>query len=199
MEEINRIGDRVKQAKRIRNPFSVISSSFQRHTKNNTDLILKCMKVERLDKETKDWCFTLFKNNMQDIYEKSSSGWNEMEKLSEMFDEPSAYYLIAYENSRPVGFSHFRFDMDFDSQVVYCYELQIDSTFRRNGLGKHIMDILEALCVEFSLEKVILTCSKYNENGMKFFKEHLKYKRDETDLNEEDPSLDYEILSKTFQ
>ncbi len=36
-----------------------------------------------------------------------------------MFDS-RAYYLLAYDcANKLVGFSHFRFDMDFDDEVVY--------------------------------------------------------------------------------
>ena len=53
-------------------------------------------------------------------YSLSKSGWNEKEKREEMFEE-KAYYMIAYENenNKPVGFCHFRFDMDYGSEVVY--------------------------------------------------------------------------------
>ena len=29
----------------------------------------------------------------------------------------------------------FRFDMDFDDDVLYCYEIQLDESVRRKGLG----------------------------------------------------------------
>jgi hypothetical protein len=51
-------------------------------------------------------------------YNRSKSGWNENEKREEMFEE-KAYYMIAYDQSKPVGFCHFRFDMDYGSEVVY--------------------------------------------------------------------------------
>ena len=53
-------------------------------------------------------------------YELSVSGWNENEKRKEMFDE-AAYYLIAYDSKKnqPIGFSHFRFDIDYDDEVIY--------------------------------------------------------------------------------
>lgn len=38
-----------------------------------------------------------------------------------MFDS-SAYYLIAYDfndETKLYGYSHFRFDMDFDDEVLY--------------------------------------------------------------------------------
>ena len=51
----------------------------------------------------------------------SKSGWNERKKREEMFEE-AAYYIIAYDSSdpmKPVGFCHFRFDMDYEFEVVY--------------------------------------------------------------------------------
>jgi len=53
-------------------------------------------------------------------YNRSKSGWNEAEKREEMFEE-KAYYMVAYDQSKPVGFCHFRFDMDYGSEVVYWY------------------------------------------------------------------------------
>jgi len=36
--------------------------------------------------------------------------------------EDAAWYLIAYnEEEKPVAFSHFRFDMDYDIPVLYWY------------------------------------------------------------------------------
>jgi len=53
-------------------------------------------------------------------YQCSKSGWNEKEKFEEMFDA-KAYYLIASDQSERVAFCHFRFDMDFDNEVVYWF------------------------------------------------------------------------------
>jgi hypothetical protein len=53
-------------------------------------------------------------------YQCSKSGWNEKEKCEEMFDA-KAYYLIASDQSERVAFCHFRFDMDFDNEVVYWF------------------------------------------------------------------------------
>jgi predicted acetyltransferase len=136
---------------------------------------------------------------MKKIYKCSKGGWNGDEKREEMF-ESSAYYLIAYDQDKPVGFCHFRFDMDYGSQVVYCYELQVEAQKRKHGLGNFLMQILEDFCEKLKLEKVILTCYKHNTVGQRFFREKMHYEIDETDPNEDmitDP--DYVILSKCFE
>jgi hypothetical protein len=50
----------------------------------------------------------------------SKTGWDENEKKEELFDS-KAYYIIAYEENtnKQIGYSHFRFDMDFDYEVIY--------------------------------------------------------------------------------
>jgi ribosomal protein S18 acetylase RimI-like enzyme len=198
--EVIEQGDRIKKANRIESPLKLLSPDFHSFNSSNVKINLKCTKVKKLDETTREWCFDLFKRNMKSIYEKSKSGYDEKEKREEMFDCALAYYLIAYEekSNKPVAYSHFRFDMDYESEVIYCYELHVEPEMRKLGLGKYLMQILEELCECLELEKVVLTCSKYNTNGLRFFKETLEYTRDETDLNDEDPSVDYEILSKIF-
>lgn len=73
----------------------------------------------------------LYKNYFS--YERSHSGWNKEFKIEELFDE-NAYYLIIYKDITPVGYSHFRFDMDFDNEVVYWYCQGIKLNFFFNFL-----------------------------------------------------------------
>ena len=54
-------------------------------------------------------------------YESSGWGWNEKEKYIEMTDD-KAWYLIAKnvdQNNMPVAMVHFRFDLDFEEEVLY--------------------------------------------------------------------------------
>jgi predicted acetyltransferase len=113
---------------------------------------------------------------MKQIYEASKEGYSPEEKRIELFDMRS-YYLIATEavTGQQLGYCHFRFDMDADCEVIYCYELQVEPDARKIGLGQFMMKFLEALCVHLKMEKVILTCSKINSIGQKFFREKLKY------------------------
>ncbi|RNA37525.1 N-alpha-acetyltransferase 40 [Brachionus plicatilis] len=190
------ITERIIKANLIENPLDLVPN-FKSYISQNNEFQIISRKSSELDECTKKWIFELLEKNMKKIYEKSISGWNENFKLEELFDK-NACYLIAYKNKKPVGYSHFRFDMDFENEVVYCYELQIEEDFRRFGLGKYLMEILENLCENLELEKVMLTVSKHNEIGQSFFKKKMKYQRDETDINDEDPTIDYEILSKVF-
>lgn len=63
-------------------------------------------------------CLTLFFSVCR-RYEQSEWGWKEREKREEMNDE-RAWYLLARDNdSAPVAFSHFRFDVECGEEVLY--------------------------------------------------------------------------------
>lgn len=52
-------------------------------------------------------------------YEKSDWGWNGKVKKEEMTDEDARYLIARSAEGKPLGFSHYRFDMDFDDEVLY--------------------------------------------------------------------------------
>merc|ERR1712066_143528 len=112
--------------------------------------------------------------------------------------EEAAWYLLAREaeTNKPVAFSHFRFDMDHDD-VLYCYEIQLEESVRRKGLGKFMMKVLELMMMKADLLKIMLTVFKHNDVASKFFKEVLKYDIDETcPYDTVYEQFDYEILSR---
>ena len=92
---------------------------------------------------------------MKSLYEKSSWGWNEKNKREELFDE-DAWYLMARQKSdgTPMAFAHFRFDMDYDDEVLYVYEIQLEEDVRRKGLGKFMM--LVSSCSFFGFFQVVV-------------------------------------------
>ena len=40
-----------------------------------------------------------------------------------------------------LSFFHDRYDMDFDDDVLYCYEIQLEESCRGKGLGKFMMKV----------------------------------------------------------
>ncbi|CAH1957097.1 unnamed protein product [Acanthoscelides obtectus] len=175
-------------------PFPV----FRKFNKNGLSVELFVNRSTDIENEVKQWAFELTKKNMQLKYEQCSWGWNDKTKEEELFDE-AAWYLVAknVEDGKLLGFSHFRFDMDEGLEVLYCYELQLDSLIQRKGLGKFMMQILELVAFKNNMKKVILTVLKNNQYS-NFFK-NIGYVVDETspeDDPEEDEYYPYEILSK---
>lgn len=107
-----------------------------------------------------------------------------------------------------LGFVHFRFEMaphiineDGDSEevpILYLYELQIDSSVQRKGLGRFLCQLVELVALKMQMAKIVLTVFKENVPGLQFYKAKMKYLKDGDDpsyWNAED-EYPYEILSK---
>ncbi|KDR24066.1 N-alpha-acetyltransferase 40 [Zootermopsis nevadensis] len=173
-------------------------SEFRIFEKNGINVKLECKRCGSLDVGTIHWIFDLEKRNMKALYEQCEWGWNDKIKKEEMTDD-KAWYLIARTTEpecKPVAFSHFRFDMDYGDEVLYCYELQLEEEVRRKGLGKFMLQVLELIGFSAGMKKVILTVLKHNAEAKAFYTA-LKYTIDET--SPEDNVLEqysYEILSK---
>ena len=90
-------------------------------------------------------------------------GWNEKNMAEEMLDDP-AWYLVAREaDGSPVAFSHFRYEMEHEEEVLYVYEIQLEERARRKGLGRFMMMVLELLAHKADMRKIMLTCFKHNQ------------------------------------
>ncbi len=197
--------DVVNKANEIINPLAKFAafSQFRRESKGNgvLDLAISSMPVSDVDDETFEQIFRLERDNMKDLYENCAWGWHEKKKRAEMRDD-RARYLIAKDSVGNVqAFSHYRFDIDFDVPVLYCYELQLLPKVRRLGLGKFMLQTLELIAFTNDMRKVVLTVFKNNSDACRFF-EKLRYEVDETspeyDENDDDSddSCHYIIMSK---
>lgn len=165
-----------------------------------TKLDLQFIRSSEMPKSRMDECLSLFETNMGDLYEKSSWGLN-MEEKNEEFTHTNACFLLLTNGEKSLaGFVHFRFDYDDDEQptagVVYVYELQIDPSYRRQGLGKRLMEICERISAVSELPKVVLTVFKKNLAAMDFY-ESIGYTIDGSSPSNYNEPADYEILSKS--
>ena len=143
-------------------------------------------------------CFSLFERNMGDFYRNSSWGLNLDEKLAELKHDKARFLLLTTEEDDLAGFVHFRFEYDDEESpnhpVLYVYEIQIDETFRRQGLGQKLMDIAEKIAGKAGMAKVMLTVFKANTSAMDFYQK-LDYSIDESSPSKFNEPADYEILS----
>ena len=98
-----------------------------------------------LSQDKKEVIIDLLEINMKKLYEESEWGWNAKNKRDEMLDDHAWYLLAEKPDGTLVAFSHFRFDMDYDDEVLYVYEIQVDPTYQRKGLGRFMMQVLELL------------------------------------------------------
>ena len=193
--------EKVDKANAIKNPLDLIPP-FRKFERNGLKLDIEFERVTEMSKERIDWVLDLTTRNMQKLYEESEWGWKESEKHKEM-TEDMALYLIASEKEtgKLVAFSHFRFDIECDDEVVYCYEIQVEDSYRRKGVGKFLLQVLELLAYKTSMIKVMLTTFKSNKNAHNFFIDAMKYEVDETNPVEFlfEQGKCYEILSKKIK
>ncbi|EPQ06471.1 N-alpha-acetyltransferase 40, NatD catalytic subunit [Myotis brandtii] len=189
---------KVDAANRLGDPLEAFPV-FKKYDRNGLNVSIECKRVSGLEAATVDWAFDLTKTNMQTMYEQSEWGWKDREKREEMTDD-RAWYLIAWENSSvPVAFSHFRFDVECGDEVLYCYEVQLESKVRRKGLGKFLIQILQLVANSTQMKKVMLTVFKHNHGAYQFFREALQF-----EIDDSSPSMSgccgedcsYEILSR---
>jgi len=195
----------VRAANEVEDPLENLPS-FKRFNRNGVDVELRSERAVDLTADTKTWIMDLTTKNMKELYEHSQLGWNEPKKRKEMLDD-RAWYLIARKHIEAIdgneqteeliGFAHFRFDMDYDDEVLYIYEIQLEDSVKRKGLGRFMMQLLELLSFKTDMRKIMLTCLRNDEPTQKFFKDTLKYGKDETCPKDTVyQQYDYEILSK---
>ncbi|PIK62498.1 putative N-alpha-acetyltransferase 40 [Apostichopus japonicus] len=192
----------VDAANALEDPMSLVVP-FKKYDRNGLTVLIDCHKMPECAPDTVDWALSLLSTNMKSLYEQSSWGWKEREKREEITDDRVLLLVARGEDQNPVGFVHFRFDMDFDDEVLYCYEIQLVEEVRRKGLGKFLIQILEMLAYQTQMKKVMLTVFKHNKEANSFFVNQLKYEIDETSPSVYDPmnpeDYDYEILSKPIK
>ncbi len=116
--------------------------------------------------------FDLLSTNMSSLYELSEWGWDAEAKLKEL-SEPDARYYVVVDPKKSAGdagvvcaFSHFRFLVEEEVEVVYIYELQVAPAYQRAGLGKWLMMLLELTALKYKMRKTMLTTFKFNTKAM---------------------------------
>jgi len=140
--------------------------------------------------------FYYSKKNMKEIYEKVDY-WSDTEKQAELKDNAARFIVVTNTTtSIPVAFVHFRFLIEMCNKLaLYCYEIQLDSSVQRKGLGKHLMQLLEVIAKLHKYDWIILTVFKINTNAITFYK-NLGFKIDEISPSAcGESTAPYEILS----
>jgi len=82
-------------------------------------------------------------------------------------------------------------------EVLYCYELQVESEYRSEHIGRRIMQILETMSTHWKMKKVILTVLRHNPRAISFYMD-LGYTYDETSPTREEPEPHYIFSKPTF-
>ena len=150
---------------------------------------------------------------MKAKYVGSSWGYNEEEKRQELADEANRFLILRDSSNQLAAFLSFRFveenllptedDEEGDDakvDAIYCFELQINTTYRRQGLGAFLMRVFEHIGSYYAASKAMLTVFKSNRDAFEFYKQ-VGYAEDEISpsqclVEEEAAKYDWEIMSK---
>ena len=200
--KLNAAKANVKAANMADDPLGILPKPFSVYNKNGLDLQLETLRASDLDEKTLDWAFDTVKTSMKPLYDEAhkndpEDGWREDAKKGEMREDMAWILLAKTQDGAPVAFSHFRYQMNDDDEVLYCYDLQVMETYRRKGLGKFMMKVLEMLMIKADMLKIMCIIFKNDNTGVDFFKTALNYDTDETNL--EGKHLQYEIISRYNQ
>lgn len=189
----------VRTANETKDPLQAALSEPAIYSHDDLRVRVSCVRATEAAPEVREWAFQLVSENMRELYEASHWGWSENAKRKEL-GHRDAWYLVARtdredkDTGEPVGFVHFRFDMDGGMSVLYCYELQLEARVQRRGLGTHLMRLLDRLAGHFRMCKTVLTVFKSNTGALAFYQKALGYRLDET--SPAGDAVDYVILSR---
>ena len=142
--------------------------------------------------------------------EASDTGWSEKKKWLE-FTEKNARYLAVFCSGTKelVGYLYFQFIMEDTANdsvqipVIYCFELQIKNSYKRQGIGAFLMSMFEGIGKKQGMVKAMLTVFKNNTSAISFYQIR-NYLPDEIspscyyDSQEEASQFSYEIFSKSL-
>ncbi|KAL8935038.1 MAG: hypothetical protein Q9216_005611 [Gyalolechia sp. 2 TL-2023] len=128
-------------------------------------------------------CFNLIASSSANDYATSSVGWSPTKKRKEMTLPDLRYLLLVnpiaqHNRTRLDGFLSFMLTYEDGHEVVYCYELHLAPHLRGQGLGKHLMSLMEKAGSNAGVEKSMLTVFVENEAAMRFYHK-LGYTEDE--------------------
>ncbi|KAL8993907.1 MAG: hypothetical protein Q9169_005998 [Polycauliona sp. 2 TL-2023] len=149
-------------------------------------------------------CFDLIASSSANAYAASGVGWSPVKKRKEMKLPDLRYLLLRDSDMQVKGFLSFMSTYEDGVEVVYCYELHLAPEVQKQGLGKHLMGLMETVGSKAGMEKSMLTVFVENEAAMGFYT-RLGYTKD--DYSPEPRKLrngkvklpTYVILSKPLQ
>jgi ribosomal protein S18 acetylase RimI-like enzyme len=163
---------------------------------------LQAMPSSEMTPELRKDVLRIFAENMGDLYRTSSWGLDLEEKRLELEHRKARFLLVRSKEQEGelAAFVHYRFDFDDEERpdfaVLYVFEIQVAAAFRRQRLGRSLMEVLEEVAHQTSMSKVVLTVFKKNKQAMEFYQQGLGYKVDESSPSQHNSPADYEILSK---
>ena len=115
--------------------------------------------TERVERSKREVCFGLYSEE-----EEEEEGKEEAKVALNTTDDEDE------DEEKPVAFAHYRFEVDDDDVAsVYIYELQVEQTMKRSGLGRVLMRACEKIGCALGLKHAALTVLKTNQAARSFY------------------------------
>ncbi|QSL66958.1 hypothetical protein MERGE_001345 [Pneumocystis wakefieldiae] len=138
--------------------------------KNNDIYQVELFDMKNIKKKDIYSCFCLVKENLEEMYKRSSFGWSSRRKLKEMKAKNTKYIIIRKEKEQDIiGFLSYQIVTEVGENVIYCYEIQVLQAYRGFGIGYNLMKMIEDLGVKLGLQKVMLTVFNCNIPALGFY------------------------------
>eukprot|EP01041_Mallomonas_annulata_P011469 gene11469-23987_t len=164
-----------------------IAPQFLTYSRNNLDVRIEfSAKLSRADA---NWAFDLTKTHMENIYESSGYGWDDEDKMRELTEQGARFLLIRETNpSFPgglVAFAHFRFtvqgevmDMMAGEPCLYLWDIQIEKSCQRRGLGRHLITLLELIARREKMSFISVPIQNSDAKAMEWITKIRGFKND---------------------
>lgn len=110
----------IERANQQKKPFAKIEEEYAKYQKDDLNINIKFFTSKELTKDLSKFCFKLAEKNVGTYYKNCSLGWQPKIKQNDMAKN-WAKFLIAYDDKigSAIGYTMFRFDMDYGRSCVY--------------------------------------------------------------------------------
>ena len=87
-------------------------------------------------------------------------------------DNPAFYGLVAEVNNKVVGYAlyHSGYDVDSLTRVLYLIDLFVHSDYRRQGIGRSLMEKLSGICIQQGGKYLVWEVWARNNIAIEFYK-----------------------------
>ncbi|MFP4026557.1 MAG: GNAT family N-acetyltransferase [Candidatus Brocadiia bacterium] len=86
--------------------------------------------------------------------------------ITEQINDGRSYFFVQ-DNGNEVGY--FAFDIEPAKSSMFLSKIYVTKEFRGRGFGRSIIEFLERICFEKSLQKIWLTVNKGNESSIRWY------------------------------
>lgn len=138
-----------------------IAPSFLTYQRNGLNVGIEFS--PKLTEDDMEWAFEITRQNMESRYDASGYGWDDDDKERELTEQGARFLLLRDKNDgdKLIGYTHFRFtvqgevidEMAGDS-CVHLVDIHLEDPYKRKGLGKHVMVLLELIARREKMSRV---------------------------------------------